>query len=367
MPPARRRGGRGTGATRPAPGKICAVRAAVYHGRGDIRVEDVPEPPDPGPGELILRVARASICGTDAAEFSHGPHLARLGVTLGHEFTGTVLAAGADAGGLREGDRVVSGAGVSCGACPWCRAGRTNLCASYYTLGLQADGGLAELVRTPASICRRVPDTCRDEAAAMAQPLAVALHAVSRSGVGAGDVCAVIGAGGIGALVIFAAVSRGARVIAIDIDEHRLAAARTLGAHLALDARGGDLAEIVLEATAGEGADVVIEASGAAHAPAGAVRAVRRGGRVLLVGLQAAPRELDLLALTLREVSLETTVAHVCAVDLPAALELLATQPLAGHVLGPVIALEELVEAGIRPLADGAARGKIVVALSSAP
>ena len=343
------------------------MHAAVYHGRGDIRIEDVREPPAPGPGELVLAVARASICGTDAAEWSHGPHLARPGVTLGHEFTGTVLATGTDAGGLREGDRVVSGAGVSCGECAWCRAGRTNLCASYYTLGLQADGGLAELVRTPASICHRVPDACSDEAAAMAQPLAVALHAVARSGVAAGDTCAVIGAGGIGALVIFAAAARGARVIAIDVDEQRLASARVLGAHLALDARGADLAELVLEATAGEGASVVIEASGAPNTPAAAARAVRRGGRVLLIGLQAAPRELDLLALTLREVSLETTVAHVCAVDVPAALELLATRALAEHVLGGVIALEELVEAGIRPLANGVARGKTVVALSSAP
>jgi (R,R)-butanediol dehydrogenase/meso-butanediol dehydrogenase/diacetyl reductase len=343
------------------------VRAAVYHGRGDIRVEDVREPADPGPGELVLAVVRASICGTDAAEWSHGPHLARSGVTLGHEFTGTVLAAGTDSGGLRVGDRVVSGAGVSCGTCGWCRAGRTNLCASYYTLGLQADGGLAELVCTPAAICHRVPDGCSDEAAAMAQPLAVALHAVTRSGVEAGETVAVIGAGGIGALVIFAAAARGARVIAIDVDEQRLETARVLGAQLALDARAADLAELVLEATAREGAGVVIEASGAQHAPAAATRAVRRGGRVLLVGLQAAPRELDLLALTLREVSLETTVAHVCAVDVPAALELLATGTLADDVLGEVIALEELVEAGIRPLADGVARGKTVVALSSAP
>ena len=343
------------------------MRAAVYHGRGDIRVEDVREPPAPGPGELVLAVARASICGTDAAEWSHGPHLARPGVTLGHEFTGTVLCAGTDTGGLREGDRVVSGAGVSCGECEWCRAGRTNLCAGYYTLGLQADGGLAELVLTPASICHRVPDACGDEAAAMAQPLAVALHALARSGVAAGDTCAVIGAGGIGALVIFAAAARGARVIAIDVDEQRLASARVLGADIALDARGADLAELVLEATAGEGAGIVIEASGAPDTPAAATRAVRRGGRVLLVGLQAAPRELDLLALTLREVSLETTVAHVCAVDVPAALELLATRPLAEHVLGELISLEELVDAGIRPLAAGAARGKTVVALSSAP
>ena len=103
---------------------------------------------------------------------------------------------------LAIGDRVVSGAGVSCGTCEWCRAGRINLCAAYYTLGLHANGGLAERVATPAAICCRVPDDCTDDAAAMAQPLAVALHALSRVAQRAGDSVAVIGAGGIGSFIV---------------------------------------------------------------------------------------------------------------------------------------------------------------------
>jgi len=339
------------------------MRAAVYHGPQDIRVEAVPDPSDPGPGEVVLDVLRAAICGTDASEWAHGPLLAKPPVVLGHEFVGRVAAVGDGVDGLRVGDRVVSGAGVSCGRCDWCRAGRTNLCERYYTLGLHVDGGLAERVTTPAAICRAVPDPVSDDGAAMAQPLAVALHAVRRSGLRAGDACAVIGVGGIGAFVVAAAAARGAApLIAVDIDAGRLETARRLGAHETIDARDRDLAATIREATGGEGAHVVIEASGAPHAPAAALQATRRGGRMLLVGLQSAPRELDLFAFAVREVDVHTTLAHVCDVDLPESLELLAGSDLVDVVLDRVIALDRLVPDGIRPLAERTAKGKIVVA-----
>jgi (R,R)-butanediol dehydrogenase/meso-butanediol dehydrogenase/diacetyl reductase len=342
------------------------MRAAVFHGAGDIRIDEVAEPTGPIDGDVIVEVARAAICGTDSSEWLHGPLLARPPVVLGHEFVGRITATGPDVDGLAIGDRVVSGAGVSCGECDWCRAGRTNLCARYRTIGLHVDGGLAELVSTPASICRKVPDSVPDDAAAMAQPLAVALHAVRRAGVAPGESCAVIGAGGIGAFIVAAAASRGATpLIAVDLAEHRLATARRLGAHVAIDAREVDVTRAIVEATGGDGAHVVIEASGAPHAPATALAAARRGGRVLLVGLQSEPRELDLLAFAVREVDVLTTLAHVCDVDLPEALTLLNDQDVAPVVLDRVISLDELVEDGIRPLAEGSARGKIVVDVGS--
>jgi (R,R)-butanediol dehydrogenase / meso-butanediol dehydrogenase / diacetyl reductase len=339
------------------------MKAAVYRGPRDIRVESVAEPADPSGGDVVIRVARAAICGTDSSEWAHGPLLAAPPVVLGHEFVGHVAAAGPEAGPLGVGDRVVCGAGISCGQCDWCRAGRTNLCAHYRTIGLHVDGGLAEYVSSPAGICLAVPDAVTDDAAAIAQPLAVALHAVRRSGLRTGQSCAVIGVGGIGAFIVAAAAAAGASpLIALDIDEDRLATARTLGAATAIDARGRDLDAAILEATGGEGADVVIEASGTPGAPAAATRAARRGGRVLIVGLQAAPRELDLLSLTVREVEITTTLAHVCDVDLPEALALLQRGELAPAVTDRVIALDELVPQGIEPLAGGTARGKIVVA-----
>jgi (R,R)-butanediol dehydrogenase / meso-butanediol dehydrogenase / diacetyl reductase len=354
------------------------MRAAVYHGPHDIRIEQVPEPGQPGPEELLITVSRAAICGTDSSEWQHGPHMIPLEqqhpasghrgpLVLGHEFTGRVLVAGDAVNSVAVGERVVCGAGVSCGECAWCRAGRTNLCASYYTLGLSTDGGLAEQVRAPASICRTVPDALADDAAAIAQPLAVGIHALNRGGVSAGDSVVVIGVGGIGALVVGAAVRRRpGLLVAVDIDPARLAAATALGADETIDARDGDVAEAVLALTGGDGADVVIEACGVPTGPTTAVHATRRGGRVVIIGLQPKPPSVDLYDAALREVELVTTVAHVCSTDLPEALEVLADSDLATSVTEKTIILEALVEEGIVPLAEGRASGKIVVDVEAA-
>ena len=340
------------------------MKAAVFHGPHDVRIEDVADPGAPRAGEVLLKVARAAICGTDAAEWDHGPVLCRPGVVLGHEFVGRVVDLGSDVTGLRVGDRVVSGAGISCGRCHWCLRSRTNLCAEYRTLGLQVDGGLAEYVTSPAAICHAVPTGCDDDAAVMTQPLAVALHALSRVAQAPEESVAVIGVGGIGSFIVAGAARRAVegRLVALDIDAERLSTASALGAHEVVDATGHDLAELLLELTDGVGFDVVIEASGAPHAPAAATVGVRRGGRVLLVGLHAAPRELDLTRMIVREVDIVTSVAHICDSDLPAALELLEESNIAAVAAGPRIALDVLVDEGLRPLTEGRAVGKIVVA-----
>jgi threonine dehydrogenase-like Zn-dependent dehydrogenase len=322
----------------------------------------VAEPPPPGPGELLIKVTKAALCGTDSAEWDHGPLLARPPVVLGHEFTGEVVAAGDGTGGFPAGTRVVSGAGISCGRCEWCAAGRTNLCARYQTLGLHRDGGLAELVLSPASICRVVPDGLDDVAAAMAQPLAVAWHAARRGGVGSGRSCAVIGAGGIGAFIVAAAAALGAApLIAVDVADGRLDTAVALGATCTVNADRRDAVQAVQAATGQQGAHVVIEASGAPASPAAALAMVRRGGTVVIVGLQHAPSGIDLFSLSTWEVELRGTLAHVCGEDLAEAISVLAGTSLARAVLGDVIPLADLVEGGLRPLAERKAHGKIVV------
>lgn len=349
------------------------MRAAVYHGRGDVRIEDMPDPGALQSGDVLIEVTKAAICGTDASEWQHGPHMIPLEqrhpgsghkgpVILGHEFTGTVAELGEGVEGIAVGDRVVSGAGVSCGECRWCRAGRTNLCARYYTLGLSTHGGLAERVRAPASTCRSVPDALSDDAAAIAQPVAVAIHALNRGQVGAGDNLVVIGVGGIGALVVGAAAQRDvATLIAVDIDPVRLRTAKTLGADHVIDARDVDLPVAVLEFTDGVGADVTVESSGVTTAPSDAIHATRQGGRVVIVGLQARPPQVDLFDAALREVELTTTVAHVCDTDLPQALEVLNASDLGPVATEKAIPLGDLVEEGIASLAEGRATGKIVV------
>ena len=339
------------------------MKAAVFHGPRDVRIEDVPDPAAPAADEVVLRVIRAAICGTDSSEWDHGPILCRPGVVLGHEFVGRVVEAGAGVADIRVGDRVVSGAGISCGHCFWCVRRRTNLCAEYRTLGLQVDGGLAEYVTSPASICRLVPDACDDDAAAMTQPLAVALHALSRVAQAPDETVAVIGAGGIGSFLVAGASRRAVegRVVAVDIDADRLATASALGANETVDATGRDLSDLLLERSGGVGFDIVIEASGAPTAPSAAIAGARRGGRVLLVGLHGAPQELDLTGTIVREIDIVTTVAHVCDTDIPAALELLAETDVATVTAGSRISLETLVEEGLLPLAERRAPGKILV------
>ncbi|WP_376796578.1 alcohol dehydrogenase catalytic domain-containing protein [Thermogemmatispora sp.] len=349
------------------------MKAARYYGRGDVRIEEVPAPGEPGEGEVLLQVLRAGICGTDVAEFLHGPHFVPLQephpfsghrgpLILGHEFMGRLVACGPGVEGLTPGQRVAVGAGMWCGECRWCQAGRTNLCARYYTLGLQADGGLAELARVPARMCYPVPEDCSDEAAALAQPLAIALHALRRSRARRGETIALIGVGGIGAFLLAAARAlEPSLLIAVDVDERRLARAAALGASHLVRAGSEDVLRELRRLTDGEGPDLVIEASGAPSAPALALAAAQRGGRLLLVGLQAEPRALDLHTAVIREVEILTTNAHVCPIDLPEALALLRQSELAAQVIERVIPLERLVPDGLLAMAEGRAYGKILL------
>jgi threonine dehydrogenase-like Zn-dependent dehydrogenase len=170
-------------------------------------------------------------------------------------------------------------------------------------------------------------------------------------------------------------------LVAVDVDDGRLATAAALGATAIVRSRPGDGArqgnsaehgggrdagpqdtvEAVRAAVGGDGADVVIEASGAPASPGSALSMVRRGGDVVIVGLQAAPRPADLFALSVREIDVHGTLAHVCGDDLGEAVAILAGSPLAKTVLGDVIALGDLVEGGLRPLAERRARGKTIV------
>ena len=170
------------------------MRAFVLHAPGDARVEERPEPPEPGPEEVRLSVSRVGLCGTDASEYAAGPVMTPLNtrhpatgvlgpVVLGHEFIGVVESSRSDR--FVAGDRVAAGAGVWCGECAWCRRGQTNLCRSYWTYGLSADGGLTQRVTVPAKMLHPIADHVSDDNAALAQPLAVGLHAVDRSRVGA--------------------------------------------------------------------------------------------------------------------------------------------------------------------------------------
>ncbi|MEV7042375.1 alcohol dehydrogenase catalytic domain-containing protein [Amycolatopsis sp. NPDC051061] len=344
------------------------MRAAVYHGRQDVRIEEVPVP-RARDGEVLLAVRRSGICGSDATEWAAGPKMVPLTrrhpgsghlgpMVIGHEFVGEVVEG---SGGFAAGDLVASGAGVSCGRCDRCQEGRTNLCRGYYTLGLNAPGGLAEYVAAPAGTLRRIPDGVSLDHAGLAQPLAVGLHAARRAGVRPGDSVVVIGAGAIGSFVLAGLRHLGdAEVTVIDFAGDKLERAGRLGAARTIDA-AGDVVTAVREQTGGRGADVVIEASGAPGQFENAVRMVTDGGRVLAVGLPKQAPAVDLFGLVLREITVESTVAHVCGEDLAPALDILAAGVLGGELLDSVIGLAELTDLGLARLAAGGVDGKVLI------
>jgi threonine dehydrogenase-like Zn-dependent dehydrogenase len=230
--------------------------------------------------------------------------------------------------------------------------------------GLHVHGGLADMAKVPARMCHVVPQACSDESAALAQPLAVALHALRQSGVQREQTLVVLGVGGIGSFLLAAAHLQGiSSIMALDVDDERLERAIRLGASCQVNVTREDPQRIIHRLTGGEGADVVIEASGVPSAPPLALSLARRGGRVLLVRLQPAPCMLDLHDQVLREVSLLSSNGHVCDIDLPAALTLLSTHDLATQVIDRVIPLERLVPDGLVALADKRAKGKVLIAL----
>jgi len=344
------------------------MRASVFHGAHDVRVEDVPEPVR-GEGEVVLRVLRSGMCGTDATEWSSGPKTfpvdrvhpvtAHTGpMVLGHEFVGEVVET-SESGQFDVGDVVASGAGVSCGECLRCREGRTNICERYYTLGLNAAGGMAELVAVPESVLTPVPDSISVDRAGLAQPMAVGLHAARRAGVAAGEHVVLIGAGAIGSFVLAGLQSLvDADITVIDFPGTRLDRAARLGASRTVAAGDGVVAR-VRESLGGGSVDVVIEASGAPGQLNTAIEIVRTGGTILQVGLPSSQQEVDVHTLVMREISVVTTLAHVCAEDLAAALQILEGTALADELLEAVLPLEDLPEQ-LELLATGQLEGKVL-------
>jgi (R,R)-butanediol dehydrogenase / meso-butanediol dehydrogenase / diacetyl reductase len=283
------------------------MKALRWYGRRDLRYVDVPEPV-PGPGQLKVRVRLAGICGTDLKEYALGPVLIppdRVPLTVGHEFAGEVAGIGAGVNGFEVGERV-SGVGYYyCGECYVCKRGLYNICVNQGFTGLFTDGCMAEYFVIPAYACYRLPDSVSDEAGAMVEPLAVALHAVRQGGVQTGDTVAIVGDGAIGLCSLLAAKAAGAGAVYV-VAKHRGRGelARKLGATAVLYLDEGSPAERIQEMTGGPGADVALECVGHPDTPQLAVQLTRRAGRAVIVGVFAGPGMLDYSTITFTEKTL---------------------------------------------------------------
>ncbi|MDR7172347.1 threonine dehydrogenase-like Zn-dependent dehydrogenase [Nocardia kruczakiae] len=230
----------------------------------------------------------------------------------------------------------------------------------YKTVGLNVHGGMAEYIAVPSITLRRLPGGLSIDHAGLAQPLAVGIHAARRAGGREGDSVVVIGAGAIGSFVIAGLEHIGGfDITVVDIAADRLERAIRLGAHRALTA-SETIASDVRKALGGHRPEVVIEASGAPGQLAEALAMVADGGRVLAVGIPKGKPELDIHSMIFREVTLDTTLAHVCDTDLPAALDILADGVIGGEFIEPAVALDQL-GTSLDRLAAGRVEGKILI------
>ena len=305
--------------TAPLPRMMGAVR---WHGPRDVRYEQVPVP-IPTSSEVLIRVERTGLCGSDLEEFREGPVAITPGhgpIILGHEVVGTV-AVTAD-GGPPVGTRVVPDVVVGCGHCWWCRRHEEGLCPTLRVRGQQQDGGLADYMLADAATCVPVPIGLALDVAAFAEPVAVAVRAVRKAGDLTGTTVAVIGGGTIGNLIGQVAVAGPSREVVI-IDP--IPARRDLAAQIGVTpAAIDDADEIVRSLSGGRGADVIFECSGAQHAPAKAVQLSRRGGTIVLVGFRPGELAVPWLDVVLHERHLVGTAAHLWDEDVAAAVALLA-------------------------------------------
>jgi L-idonate 5-dehydrogenase len=280
------------------------MKAVVVHGPGDVRVEERPLP-SPGPGEVLVAMEWGGICGSDISYAVHGASgtaVLRNPLVLGHEVAGRVAELGPGVTGYQVGDAVtVHPATPSDDVLPSRLAGRTNLYREVRYLGSAAfdphvDGAFCEAKVLRASQLRALPEGVSTRTGALAEPLAVALHAVGRLGDVRGREILVNGAGSIGSLVVAATKARGAaRVIAADVDTAALKLALALGADDTRDLSAGD----VLPES-----ELVVEASGVPAALAAVLRATARAGTVVQVGnLPATPTPAALADLVTREIT----------------------------------------------------------------
>jgi len=251
-----------------------------------LKVTTVPKP-SPGPGEVLIAVRHAGVCGTDLHIADWNAWAAgrlRPPLVVGHEFAGEIVAVGGGVAELRTGQLVTAEGHIVCGHCLQCRTGNSHICKNTRIIGVDRDGAFAEYIVMPATTVLPL-DGIPTTVGAVMDPMGNAFHTVLTADI-PGRTVFVVGCGPIGCFAVGIARAAGAaKVIASDVNTKRLALAKQMGAHVTIDATRDDVVRAVLAETGGEGADVVCEMSGVPSALHQAFAAVRLGGRVQLLGI----------------------------------------------------------------------------------
>ncbi len=338
------------------------MAAAVYQSPGVVTVEKRAVPP-PGREELLVAVDHCGICGSDIHQLRDGWGL-KAGSVAGHEWSGTIVAVGEDVGTWSIGERVVGGPSPRCGTCRRCREGKPSQCENrQHSISHWPDGAFAEYILVSSAAVVRLPDGLPARQAALAEPLSVVLHGITRSGIAAGDTAMVIGAGPIGALSVVALQSMGVTdITVVEPSEGRKRLARDLGATRVLDP--ADLELIPPwepERLSAHAVHVVLECSGHKSAIEAGFNQLLRGGVLVMVGAGIEAPAFDPNRMILNELTVTGSFVYDKG-GFERALELLASGGFPGDLLidatdVPLNGLGEALEA----LATGRIAGKVMV------
>jgi threonine dehydrogenase-like Zn-dependent dehydrogenase len=286
------------------------MKALVYVGPEKVEIQSRPDPV-PRPGEVLLRVSAAGICGSDIHGFLGHSERRQPGLVMGHESVARILDVTAGVQGWRPGQRVSFNPLVSCGSCPACLGGRQNVCPDWRVFGMdRLHGTYAELVSVPAGQLFALPETLPEAEAVLIEPLAVLIHAFRISLSETPETVAVIGAGPIGCLALVLARLRGTtRVCVVDVNEDRLAVAKALGADRVINGEREDAVEAV-RAFSGGGADYVVEAVGIEATRRVAVAAAAKGSRIVFLGIAQNDSSLPFTTMIRNEQAVFTSFAY---------------------------------------------------------
>ena len=336
------------------------MRAVRYHGpKQPLRLEDVPRP-DPGPGEVLVRVAAAGVCHTELHFLSGLLNLGVAPLTLGHEVVGRVERVGAGVSAPRAGDRVIVYYYVGCGRCAHCLVGDENLCdAIQAEYGFVTDGGFADYVKVPARNAVPLPDHLSDEVAApIGCGVTTAVHAASLARLAMGDVALVYGVGAVAYGLIQLAKLAGAEVIAVSRTPAKLEQAKALGAAHVINATEGKVAERVREITHGAGADVIYELVATKETMAACTQAIAKRGRLVFIGYSEDSYTVHPIQLVITEASVMGSVGNTLD-ELVRAVDLVARGKVQ-TVVDRVLPLGEF-QKGIDALSRGELIGRVVL------
>ncbi|MGZ5392687.1 MAG: 2,3-butanediol dehydrogenase [Mycobacterium sp.] len=335
------------------------MRAAVYRGPGDVRVEEVPEP-SPGPGEVKVKVAFAGICGSDLHEYYRGALMVPVGyrhpltgvqapVILGHEVAGTVVDVGSGVDDMDLGQLVAIEPIVACKQCARCLDGAYNHCAQMAFHGFStSSGGLAEYTVAARDMVHAIPPGVSPRQAALVEPLAVAWHAVQLARVASGDYCVILGAGPIGLGAMFGVRALGAHSVVVEVSEERRRVAQLAGATHVVDPTTCDVAEFVRELTGGRNAAACIDAAGVPATLREALRTIGVYGRIVMVGVPEAPLPLETGYLFVTEATLVASCAY--RNDFPTVIEGVKRGDFPMEEWVQTIGLSRLIEDGFEAL-----------------